>query len=133
MQKGNPFRLLLLACMLCCLAFSTSVMAQKPVKKQSADATVKNLTDSMKLKLALTDAQYTKVYKINSDFAVKLKEVKDSKEEKEVKKDKAKAVNKEWSAALKTVLTDEQYKKFDDDKKDEKKQLKKIAKGKKSA
>lgn len=131
MQQCNPLRLAV-AAMLCCLAFSVPVVAQQSAKK-AADVSVKSLTDSMKLKLALTDAQYTKVYKINGDFAAKLKAVKETKDDKEVKKDKAKEVNKEWAAALKTVLTDEQYKKFDDNKKDEKKLLKKAVKNKKSA
>jgi len=127
MQKGNPLRFLLVACTLCCL-LCTTVSAQQPAKKKAADVTVKNLTDSMKLKLTLTDAQYTKVYKINADNAEKLKAIKESKDDKEVKKDKAKAVNKEWADALKAVLTPEQYKKFDEEKKHEKKQLKKAAK-----
>lgn len=127
MQKRNPLRFLVAACTLCCL-MCTAVIAQQPAKKQTADVTVKNLTDSMKLKLALTDAQYTKVYTINGDFAAKLKAVKDSKDDKEVKKDKAKVINKEWADALKGVLTDAQYKKFDEEKKHEKKQLKKAAK-----
>ncbi|BAV06519.1 hypothetical protein SAMN05421788_107183 [Filimonas lacunae] len=134
MQKGNPFRVLLLAGALCFVSAGVNtVMAQKTPKKEHVDVTVKNITDSMKLKLALTDAQYPKVYKINGDFAAKLKAVKESSDDKDTKKEKAKAVNKEWAASLKTVLTAEQYKKFDEDKKDEKKQLKKAAKSSKSA
>lgn len=132
MQKRNPFRILLPVLLVIGMACTLSVSAQTG-KKQQPDVTVKTLTDSMKLKLSLTDAQYTKVYKINGDFAAKLKAVKDSKDDKDTKKEKAKAVNKDWQAALKTVLTPDQLKKFDETKKEEKKQLKKAAKGSKSA
>jgi uncharacterized protein YciW len=129
MQTNILSRLIKLTLTVLCFTFFTAVQAQK---KPAADATVKTLTDSMKLKLALTDAQYAKVYQVNSDFAAKLKAVKATNEDKEVKKDKAKELNKEWSAALKNVLTAEQFKKFDDNKKEEKKQLKKVIKSKKA-
>jgi uncharacterized protein YciW len=129
MQTNILSRLFKLTFIVLCFSFFTAAQAQK---KAAPDVTVKTLTDSMKLKLALTDAQYAKVYQVNNDFAAKLKAVKDSKEEKEVKKEKAKELNKQWSAALKNVLTAEQFKKFDDNKKDEKKQLKKAVKGKKA-
>lgn len=129
MQTNILSRLIRLTLTVLCFIFFIAVQAQK---KPAADATVKTLTDSMKLKLALTDAQYPKVYQVNSDFAAKLKAVKATNEDKEVKKEKAKALNKEWSAALKNVLTAEQFKKFDDNKKEEKKQLKKVIKSKKA-
>lgn len=93
---------------------SQQVSAQDGSRKDQA---VKAMTDTMQVHLSLNDDQYKKVYDINEQFLTKLGGIKQESGGKLAKVQLLKAADKERDAALKPVLTDDQFKQFQVDKK----------------
>jgi hypothetical protein len=94
------------------MMISTIIFAQ-----QKSDAGSKHGKHGERLKkeLSLTDDQYNSFRGINKDFAGKMSVIrKDSTLAKEVRRDKLKSLKSEKDAALKKVLTEEQFKKLSD-------------------
>jgi protein CpxP len=91
---------------------STIIFAQ-----QNADAPARpgKHGDRLKKELALTDDQFNSVKSINKDFGARASELrKDSTLTKESKHQKGKDLRAEKDAALKKVMSEEQYSKFTD-------------------
>jgi len=96
------------------------------------DQAAKAITDTMQVRLTLNDDQYKKVYDINEQFLSKLGGVKQEGGGKLAKMQKLKAADQERDAALKPVLTDEQYKKYQEFKKERRAEMKERYKESKS-
>jgi len=94
------------------ILFSIGAMAQD----KKADR-AKVAADNMKTSLSLTDAQYKKVYDLNSDFFAKINDVRATETDKTVKGQKIKELNESKVTKLKEILTPEQYTTYIDSKK----------------
>jgi len=95
------------------LASGVSGFAQDSSKvkskgKHTPEQKATKMADKMKKHLNLTDDQYTKIYNLNLDQIKWKKESKTANLTKVEKKNK----KKEFKAALKSILTDDQYKKY---------------------
>jgi hypothetical protein len=88
------------------LMFSVNAMAQDKLTEGA-----KAVTTQMKTQLNLNDSQYNQVLDINKTFLVKAKETTKLTNATEKAK-KLKNLSDEKEAKLKSVLTDDQYKKF---------------------
>lgn len=100
--------------------FIGSSFAQNSKKEQGAKA----LTDTMKTQLSLNDDQYKQVYAINLDFISKVAAVKQDGDSKMAKFKKLKAMDEDRDAALQKILTDDQFKDFQDFKQENRKEMK---------
>lgn len=100
--------------------FIGSSFAQDSRKDQGAKA----LTDTMKTQLSLNDDQYKQVYDINLDFISKVASVKQDGDSKMAKFKKLKSIDGDRDAALKKVLTDDQFKDFQAYKQENRKEMK---------
>lgn len=88
-----------------------------PVNAQSSktpEERAKMLTDKMKEKLTLTDAQYQSVYDINLKYAQKSDELMKGSEDKQAKMQEFKSLQESKDKELKAVLTADQDKKYDE-------------------
>lgn len=90
----------------------------------SADQKAKALTDRMKTQLTLNDDQYKQAYDINLNFVTKLGGIKEDAGSKMSKFKKLKSVDEERDAALKKVLTEQQFKEFQTQKKENREEMK---------
>jgi len=89
---------------------STIIFAQKKVDPMERAA---KQADKMKTELSLDDVQYKAVKAINEDYAGKQTQLwRDSTLSKEARQSQTKTLRQEKEAALKKVLTDDQYKKL---------------------
>ncbi|ACU63273.1 hypothetical protein Cpin_5854 [Chitinophaga pinensis DSM 2588] len=88
------------------------------------DKAAKALTDTMRTQLSLDDTQYSKVYDINADFVGKLAGLKDDSDSKMAKFKKMKAIDEDRDKALKAVLSAEQFKSFQEFKKQNRQEMK---------
>ena len=88
------------------LMFSVNAMAQDKLTDGA-----KAVTTQMKTQLGLNDGQYTKVLDINKAFLVKAVEANKMVNATDKAK-KFKTLNDDKEAKLKSVLTEDQYKKF---------------------
>ena len=102
-------------------ALSGSVFAQNGSRK---DQIVKKMTDSMQVHLSMNEEQYKKVYSINTEFVNKLAAIKKSGDGKMAKYQQFKAADKERDAALKPVLTNDQFRDYQEFKKDLREEMK---------
>jgi hypothetical protein len=102
------------------LSISGASFAQETKKEQAA----KMLTDTMKTQLSLNDDQYKQVYDINLDFISKLGAAKQDAGGKMAKFKKMKEVDQDRDAAMKKILTEDQFKSFQEHKKENRKELK---------
>lgn len=91
---------------------------------KSADDKATALTDRMKTQLTLNDDQYKQVYDINVDFVTKLGTVKEDGGSKMSKFKKLKSIDGDRDAALKKVLTEQQFKDFQTQKKENRAEMK---------
>ncbi|WP_343693702.1 hypothetical protein [Chitinophaga sp.] len=107
---------------------SQAASAQDGSRKDQA---VKAMTDTMQVHLSLNDDQYRKVYDINQQFLTKLGGIKQDGGGKLAKLQQLKAADKERDAALKPILTDEQFKQFQVDKKARREEMKENYKNRK--
>jgi hypothetical protein len=103
------------------LLSATAVNAQDKSNEERA----KTLTERMKENLTLNDDQYQKVYTINLAFVNKAGGVRDSGGGRLAKARKLKDADGERDKMLKGVLTDEQYKKYKEQKAKNRKEMKK--------
>jgi len=106
--------------LLCLVTLAMPSFAQDTKKDKAAKA----LTDTMRTQLSLDDAQYSKVYDINADFMGKLAGMKGSSDSKMAKFKKLKAIDEDRDNALKAVLSAEQFKSFQEFKKQNRQEMK---------
>src|SRR5690349_6786645 len=92
---------------------------------KSNEERAKMLTEWMKENLSLRDDQYEKVYNINLAFVNKAAQVRNSGGGRLGKARKLKGADGDRDKMLKGVLTEEQFKKFKDQKAENKKEMKK--------
>jgi len=102
------------------LSISGASFAQGTRKEQAA----KMLTDTMKTQLSLNDDQYKQVYDINLDFISKLSAAKQDAGVKMAKFRKMKEADRDRDATMKKILTDDQFKSYQEHKQENKKELK---------
>jgi hypothetical protein len=84
----------------------------------------KTVTDSMKVKLSLTDDQYKKVYEANLGFISQMKEGRNAEATKEERVKLRKEMAAQRDERLKAVLTPEQFTAFKADKKENRQRIK---------
>ncbi|MBC8032633.1 MAG: hypothetical protein H7Y03_00695 [Chitinophagaceae bacterium] len=101
------------------LLIATASMAQH----KTAEERAKLVTDSMKTSLVLNEEQYQKAYTANLHFMTKAADVRKESGDRASKVSKLKALNKDRDDALKTVLTEAQYAQFQEQKKDNRKEM----------
>lgn len=89
------------------IAFSTTAYAQDKLAEGASKVTVQ-----MKEQLNLNDSQFTKVMDVNKTFLEKAKACHASKATEVEKKKKMKTIIDERESKLKSVLTEDQYKRF---------------------
>jgi hypothetical protein len=87
-------------------------------QKPSAEARASKMTEWMKTNLNLTADQLGKVKELNLKYAVKMDSLKNSSLEKEDKYAVMKSDNSARDSELKGILTDEQYKTYQEKKKE---------------
>ncbi len=93
------------------LAFTLNASAQDR-NVPNADNAAQKMADNMKAELSLTDAQYNKVLDLNKNFTAKAAEARKSSTDKKQTAQAVKALNEEREASLKTILNEDQYKKY---------------------
>lgn len=81
-------------------------------------------TDSLKTELSLNDSQYKSVYDIVLNFSNKVVEVKEQTASKAEKFNQLKKLEEQKDAALKAVLSEEQFEKYMVAKKEERQEMK---------
>ncbi|SFW89631.1 hypothetical protein [Chitinophaga sancti] len=96
------------------------------------DQATKAITDTMQVHLSLNDDQYKKVYDINAQFLTKLGSIKQDGGGKLAKFQKLKSADQERDAALKPVLSDDQFKKYQEFKKARREEMRENYKNSKS-
>ncbi|TWV98011.1 hypothetical protein [Chitinophaga pinensis] len=106
------------------LLFLVLVATPSFAQDTKKDKAAKALTDTMRTQLSLDDTQYSKVYDINADFMDKLAGVKGDGDSKMAKFKKLKAIDEDRDKALKTVLSAEQFKSFQEFKKQNRQEMK---------
>jgi|ADGO01.1.fsa_nt_gi hypothetical protein len=94
---------------------------------KSNEERAKMLTERMKENLSLSDDQYGKVYNINLAFINKATQLKNSGGGRLAKARKLKDADSERDKMLKGVLNDEQFKKYKQQKENNREELKKRA------
>lgn len=104
---------------------------QQVMAQSNNDERVKEMTAKQTEQLSLTPEQVPKVETINADFAKKLEAVKSDGGSKMSKFKTLKNLDKERTNSMKAILTDEQFKKFEQSKKENQKELKTRYKGSK--
>ena len=112
-------KLIALMIIIGCAGFS-AVQAQDAEK----GARAKRMTDSMTVQLSLTEEQVPKVQAINEEFAGKAATIRNEDGGKLDKLKRLKAVNHDRDKALKAVLTEEQFKTYKANKKENKAEAK---------
>ena len=106
------------------LALFLFIAGSSYAQDSSADQKAKALTDRMKTQLTLNDDQYKQVYDINLDFVTKLGTVKENGGGKMAKFKSFKTIDGNRDAALKKVLTEQQFKDFQTQKKENREEMK---------
>jgi hypothetical protein len=104
---------------LCCAGF-VQVKAQHTDKKQIAQ----RITDTMTVRLSLSNEQIPKVLTINETFTGQAAVIKGEGDGKLAKLKKLKAIDKERDESLKGVLTGAQFKKYLEQKKENREEAK---------
>ena len=102
------------------MLFSAGAFAQERTTEEKA----KEITEKMKADLSLSGSQPDRVYAINYDFVQKVEKGKAEEASRRDKLKKLKALDEERDAALKEVLTSEQFEKFESGKKEKRQKLK---------
>jgi len=92
---------------------------------KSNEERAKMLTGNMKKNLALSDDQYEKAYTINLAFVTKASQIRNGGGGRLGKARKLKSADGDRDKMLKGVLTEEQYKKFKEQKKENREEMKK--------
>lgn len=113
-------QILLTSIFLLLLSFATPVFAQQ----KDADAIATQMTDKLKTPLSLTDEQYSKILTLNTNFVKESGSLKSSADSKSQKMMKIKKLDDERVSSIKALLTDEQKKLFDEQRKENMKTFK---------
>lgn len=92
---------------------------------KSNEERAKMLTENMKKNLSLADDQYEKAYTINLAFVTKASQIRNSGGGRLGKARKLKSADGDRDKMLKGVLTEEQYKKFKEQKAENREEMKK--------
>ena len=101
--------------------FSFSIFAQEKTNEQMAE----EMTKHMKSQIDFNDENYDKIYKINLDFVSQTAELKSDNQMGKIEKvKKLKELDENRDKQLKGVLTEEEYKKFQNNKSENKKTMK---------
>lgn len=87
--------------------------AGRSMAQTSPEERAKKLSEKMKTELSLTDEQYVKVQAINLEYAKKNDEIMKGSGGKFAKYKSLKSAQKEKKKELKPILTDEQFKKYE--------------------
>lgn len=116
--KINAIRTFLLSAM-AMLFITVSANAQDRMAERA-----KTVTDSMKVKLSLTDDQYKKVYEANLGFMSELKEGRKAEGSKEDKMKRRKELDTQRDERMKAVLTPQQFAAFQENKKENRQRMK---------
>jgi len=101
------------------IAFANHSQAQ-----QEKSEFAKAITDSLKSQVGLSDEQYPKVLAVNESFVAKSQQIKSEGGSKIAMLKKMRAAGEERKTSLKALLTDEQYKKFEEHQEENKKMIK---------
>jgi hypothetical protein len=102
------------------LFFAGAAFAQDGTPEKKATA----LTDRMKTQLTLTDDQYKQVYDVNLDFVTQLGALKADAGSKMSKFRKMKTIDNDRDAALKKILSADQFSTFQTNKEENRKEMK---------
>jgi len=94
------------------MAFTNLTAQSKSLKDSTPEQRAKMQTEWMKTKLALNSSQTRQVYDLNLQYAKKNDPILQSNEGKMAKFKKLKAIQQEKSSVLSKILTDEQFKKY---------------------
>lgn len=94
------------------MAFTHLTAQSKSLKDSTPEQRAKMQTEWMKTKLALNSSQTRQVYDLNLQYAKKNDPILQSNEGKMAKFKKLKAIQQEKSSILSKILTDEQFKKY---------------------
>lgn len=115
------------------LLLAVLILSAAPLYAQdkSNEERAKSLTENMKQNLSLNDDQYEKAYTINLAFVNKATQVRNSGGGRLAKMRKLKDADGERDKMLKGVLNDEQYKKFKEQKSENRQEMKKRMKDRK--
>ena len=117
-KKINAMKTFLLSAM-AMLFFTVAGNAQDKMAERA-----KTMTDSMKVKLSLTDDQYKKVYEANLGFVSQMKEGRKAEGTKEDKVKRRKEMAAQRDERLKAILTPEQFTAFQANKKENRQRMK---------
>lgn len=109
LKKGKQISLIV-AFMI--MAFTHLTAQSKSLKDSTPEQRAKMQTEWMKTKLALNSSQTRQVYDLNLQYAKKNEPILQSNEGKMAKFKKLKAIQQEKSFVLSKILTDEQFKKY---------------------
>jgi hypothetical protein len=116
LQVKKSFATLLLACCLCS-AFNGTAQNADPAQASKA------MTDKMKTELSLNEEQYTKVSAINLDFTQAAAELRHEDGGRAGKLAGLRELRQKREASLKGVLDEEQFRKFKDQQKENRNNL----------
>ena len=99
------------------LCLSVSTFAQQPGQSQGnrpdPETQSKELTKRMKEIIQFSDEQEKQVYDLNLEYAKKRRELFQNRtEDREAMREKMQAMNKEYDTALKNILSEQQFKKY---------------------
>ena len=117
-KKINAMKTFLLSAM-AMLFFTVAGNAQDKMAERA-----KTMTDSMKVKLSLTDDQYKKVYEANLGFVSQMKEGRKAEGTKEDRVKRRKEMAAQRDERLKAILTPEQFTAFQANKKQNRQRMK---------
>lgn len=112
------------------LFFSCEGIGQEGEIKGAPEERAVKLTEKMKTRLVLTDAQYNKVYDINLKYARKNTDIMNGDGGKLAKIKSLKSTNEAKSKEMKVVLTQEQFEKYEEMQEELKSEAKKAFKNK---
>ena len=120
----------ILAVLVCMFSLANAQTGQMPTDKQmpSAETRAAKMTDWMKTNLNLTGDQLTQVQALNMKYAVKMDSLRNSSQAKEDKFAAMKSDEAARDAELKGILTDEQYKAYEEKRQEMKEKYKEKAK-----
>lgn len=99
------------------LAMSVSFMNAQQRTPPSAEERAKNQTERLNNLLTLSDDQKTKIQTINLELAKKMDEQMGNRGDREAMRAKMQEMDTERTKKYKEVLTDEQFKKYEEDRK----------------
>ena len=122
MKAISNYRIVIFLIMVCGMCLSANLNAQQT---KSPEDRAKAITDEMKSKLNLNDDQFKKVSDVNLKYAKERNDIFSGSGDKKSKEDKMKTSFDSEKNDMKSILTSDQYKKYEDMLKEMKKEAKK--------